>query len=190
MTTKALPALSDILPAAAAAKIGQSVRGAWTRAVARQLVITGEHLNMDPRDLAKSDAVKGMLDQIGERIKDIDDTTRARVGGYIERGRREGMSIEQMRKLIEADPSGAFSATRARLIARTESAVAFNRSSVAGWSASGRVTHVNVRDGDACGWTHHESSDKANGSTRTLAEADAHPTAHPACLRVLMPVVN
>lgn len=42
-------------------------------------------------------------------------------------------------------------------------------------------------DGPSCGLTSHEDPDLANGSVRTLAEAESYPTAHPRCARSWSP---
>jgi len=49
------------------------------------------------------------------------------------------------------------------------------------------VHFVEVRDGAECGWETHDSDDKAHGTLRTIADALAHPTAHPHCVREFLP---
>lgn len=62
-----------------------------------------------------------------------------------------------------------------------------NTASVAtAWQQLG-CTSVKVRDGSGCGWTSHDDLDTADGSIRDIADALAHPTAHPHCVRELMP---
>lgn len=46
---------------------------------------------------------------------------------------------------------------------------------------------LEVRDGADCGWTSHDDPDKANRTLRTVQDALAHPTAHPHCIRELLP---
>lgn len=46
---------------------------------------------------------------------------------------------------------------------------------------------VEIRDGAACGWTSHDDPDRANRTLRTVQDALAHPTAHPHCVRELLP---
>lgn len=46
---------------------------------------------------------------------------------------------------------------------------------------------LEVRDGNDCGWTSHDDPDRANRTLRTVQDALAHPTAHPHCIRELLP---
>jgi hypothetical protein len=49
------------------------------------------------------------------------------------------------------------------------------------------VSYVEVRDGQDCGWETHDSEDKANRTLRTVQDALAHTSAHPACVREFLP---
>lgn len=68
------------------------------------------------------------------------------------------------------------------MLLRTKTAVAFNAGTLETLGSVG-VGWVEVLDGSACGWTNHEDGDKANGTIRSLREAQAHPLAHPRCRR-------
>jgi hypothetical protein len=46
---------------------------------------------------------------------------------------------------------------------------------------------VEVRDGPECGWVSHQDPDHADGTLRTVEDADAHPLAHPGCVREIIP---
>ena len=46
---------------------------------------------------------------------------------------------------------------------------------------------VEIRDGATCGWSSHDDPDRANRTLRTIQDALAHPTAHPHCIRELLP---
>lgn len=46
---------------------------------------------------------------------------------------------------------------------------------------------LEVRDGADCGWTTHDDPDRANRTLRTVQDALAHPSAHPHCVRELLP---
>jgi len=82
------------------------------------------------------------------------------------------------------------SSRRAETIARTETAMAFNTSSLANFGESGLVTWVEVFDGPECGWTEHDDPDMADGSIRSVSEAEEFPIAHPNCLRAFGPIVG
>lgn len=46
---------------------------------------------------------------------------------------------------------------------------------------------LEVRDGPGCGWTDHNDPDRADRTVRTIADALAHPMAHPHCQREFLP---
>jgi hypothetical protein len=46
---------------------------------------------------------------------------------------------------------------------------------------------VQVHDGPACGWVSHPDTDHADGTIRSLDEADAYPSAHHGCIRSFTP---
>lgn len=148
---------------------------------------TGASRQFNPDD----PAMKRILDDVGDRITGIVDTTREKVRGYVELVvDREG-SVNDIVTLLRADPSGAFSPARARMIARTESTNVLNRGSVAGYRASGRVSRVEVLDGPGCSWPEgHGDGDEANGMVVTLEEAEQYPSAHPHCVRAFSPIID
>ncbi len=185
-----MPGLDILLPAEAVEGLEQVVAEAWARSIARAIVLTGIATDVDPRELARREVVRLLLAEAGDRVVDITDTTRTRLKEYIGIAERDEMTPADLARLIQSDPSGAFQPWRARAIARTETGTAYNRGSLAGYAASGRVTHVRVHDGDGCGWTGHGDPDMADGSIRTLAEANAQPLAHPNCRRGFSAIVG
>lgn len=46
---------------------------------------------------------------------------------------------------------------------------------------------MQISDGMHCGWTSHQDTDQADGTLRTVDEAAAYPSAHPGCVRQLIP---
>lgn len=83
-------------------------------------------------------------------------------------------------------PAGG-AASRAALIARTETATAYNLGSAAAYRASGLVSQVEIFDGIGCGWISHDDPDIAAGSIRSLSDAEAYPISHPNCQRSWAP---
>lgn len=129
--------------------------------------------------------------QIGLRITAINETTRARVQGIVARGIEQGLSPRKIaRGTIEFDGIRSYVAqtyrNRARVIALTETANAYNLGQIQGYRSAG-IEKVRIFDGDDCGWTAHDDSDAAAGSIRTLEEAESQPTAHPNCQRSWSP---
>jgi len=123
--------------------------------------------------------------EVGERITDINESTRQAVARYVARNRLNDGSAQDLAALIRQDASGAFTLARARMIARTESGMSTNRGSVLGYRRSGRVERVRVFDGDG-----DNECAAANGSTWTLGEAEKNPLGHPNCVRAFSPLVE
>jgi hypothetical protein len=70
----------------------------------------------------------------------------------------------------------------ADMLVRTKSAVAYNEGTFGMLTGAG-VGYVEVFDGASCGWNGHRDPDTANGTIRTLAQAQAQPLSHPRCQR-------
>jgi hypothetical protein len=149
-----------------------------------------DELGMNPGQPIDAAATRRILRGVAARIVNIEDTTRERVRGYVERANNEGWGIDQLAKAIREDISGAFDKRRARTIARTESAVTYNQASAAGWRDSGLVEKVVIVDGLGCGWESHDDPDEADGTIRTLEEFEAQPISHPNCVRSAFPFVE
>lgn len=143
---------------------------------------------------------RSLLDRVSQRIVGVDATTKAEVSKHLEAGRARGLTTRQIVNGVPATaeapafPSLAdsfgFSEGRAGTIARTEVATAENWTATQTWRESGIVVEADILDGDGCGWTSHDDPDTAHGSTRTLSDVDAHPVAHPNCVRVPVPKVE
>jgi hypothetical protein len=160
-----------------AAESGWGLAGAWL----------GGDLPYDPDD----PAIRGIIADVGTRVKGIADETIRRVQGYVERAAAEGMSPQKLAGLIEKDESGAFGRARALVIARTETGNAYNLSSMAGYRASGRVSRVQIYDGEECTCPEgHGDEPFADGMVVDLDEAEKHPLAHPNCVRGWAPLVG
>ncbi len=75
------------------------------------------------------------------------------------------------------------------MVARTQTALAYNYGEIAqaleeGW------THLEVFDGQGCGWSAHNDGEIANGKVVTVHEAAAFPVSHPNCQRGFAPAPN
>ncbi len=77
---------------------------------------------------------------------------------------------------------------RANLIAEAEVRTYQNVAALESMMVSGAVERVKVADGGECGWRYHEDTDRADGTTRLLAEARRFPVVHPRCKRRFYPV--
>lgn len=99
------------------------------------------------------------------RVKGINDTTRQHIAKLIAEGFDEGLSPEQVADRLEQ--STTFDASRAELIARTESMFAYNSAALASYDEFG-VTQVEAIDGDE-----DPECAERDGQTFTLSEAEA-----------------
>ena len=155
-----------------------------------------EQLAVEIRFDLGSKASKAVLEELGLQVKGISAQSRAILQRLVGHALERGYSIEQLVAGVKDDGfagiRGLFadwSSTRARTVALTETANAYNRASLDGYAETGLVDTVQVFDGPDCGWTSHDDPDLANGSTRTLEEARRHAIAHPRCQRAFGAVV-
>jgi SPP1 gp7 family putative phage head morphogenesis protein len=110
----------------------------------------------------------------------IDDTTRDGARALLEQALKEGMSTQDFAARLEE--SGLFSEARAEMIARTETALAFNEGKLDSFKEAD-IDRVYVYDGDF-----DEECTEANGQIWDLDEAEANPIQHPNCERDFRPL--
>ena len=150
----------------------------------------GEQLGIELTfDLAAA-STKRVRHLIGVNVTSITDTLRQVLRNRVEDAIARGLSVEQL--VAGTDAVGGLRelfGNRAETIALTETATAYNASTTLGYADSGLVDEVEVFDGPECGWTEHDDPDLADGSTRTLDDADEYPIAHPNCQRAFGAVV-
>ena len=113
-----------------------------------------------------------------KRAKSINDVTRTRVRGIIKRGVTSRLTDREIgREIGKALDSPA----RGKMIARTELALIDQEAATDRYREAG-IKAVEVFDGPGCGWTSHDDGDVANGSIRTINQAEAQPLSHPNCV--------
>jgi phage portal protein BeeE len=120
--------------------------------------------------------------KVGERITGINNTTREKVQKLVAEGIEQGMSPQDLGSALKE--SAAFDAARADMIARTETAYAYNDSAIQSY-LSLDVEQVQVIDGDKDAECAH-----ADGATWSMDEALSNPISHPNCTRDFIPVVK
>jgi phage portal protein BeeE len=103
--------------------------------------------------------------KVGDRIRGINDTTRAAVRGLIADGIAEGLSPRELGDRIEA--ATAWNENRAELIARTETALAYNDTAIGTYRAFD-VGEVQAIDGDK-----DDECASRNGQVYSISEASA-----------------
>jgi hypothetical protein len=175
--------------------------GTWYARVGRATyeIVSGE-LGVEIDWSLNGRGVKRVMGKIGRRVKDVTDVSRQALRVAVATGIERGYSIEQLvagvgddgfRGLTDLVASWASTTddaqSRAQTIALTETATAYSLSSTAAYRDSGLVNEVEVLDGPECGWESHDDPDLADGSRRTLDEADEYPVAHPNCQRAFAP---
>lgn len=140
---------------------------------------------------------KDILKDVAAGVKDINIGTRSAVAGTVRRGLQDGSSPATIAKNLVAQIEGwgggkngdTVAHSRAMVVARTETAIAYNRSAILAFEKSGIITKTKVLDAPDCGWTSHDDPDLANGKIVDFAAARLHPVAHPNCVRAFSPVV-
>jgi hypothetical protein len=125
---------------------------------------------------------------LGERITQIDETTRDRVRGELQSALADGNadSVQDLAERLRTavGDSAAFSPSRALTIARTETAFAVGHGAGLAYRQNG-ITHVEISDGDD-----DEDCAEADGEIWTVDEYLAEPIAHPNCVRSASPVLD
>lgn len=147
-----------------------------------------EQLGVELRFDLNARGVRRVMGAIGNRVTAINGTTRETLRGYVARAIESGQSVDSLESTL-AQVFENWSTGRAHTVALTETANAYSLASVEGYRESGLVDEVEVFDGPECGWTEHDDPDLADGSIRTLDEAQEYPTSHPNCQRAFGPVV-
>lgn len=121
------------------------------------------------------------------RITQLDQTTREVLKDELQRALEDdqGASMTELASNLMdvVGDSAAFSPARALMIARTETAIAYNSGAIAAFRQNG-IEQVEVSDGDG-----DDECAEADGQIWTLDEALAEPIAHPNCVRSFAPVV-
>lgn len=137
--------------------------------------------------LGKADPFEERVEQelrtrTARRIVGINETTMAAIVDAIRDAFGDGDTVDQVAARLESLP--AFDAARAELVARTESAYAYNAAAISSYREF-NVTEVEVVDGDE-----DDICAPVNGQTWTLEQAEADPIGHPNCTRDFIPVVG
>lgn len=125
------------------------------------------------------------LREAAARVSHINTTTLRALADTIRASNFADESLEELTARVRG--LAVFSATRARMIARTELAIATNKASVAAFEDSGIVTHVRVHDGTG----HDDICSGLAGRVFTLVDAARLPQiAHPNCVRSFEPLTR
>jgi hypothetical protein len=133
-------------------------------------------------------ASRFMTTYVGERIVQLEETTKADVSKLIVRvlDEAEGLSTQELADLIGEsvrDKFADYQQYRALRIARTEPSIAFNHGAVLGAAQTG-VEQFLVHDGEDS----DEACKQANGQIWSTQQCLDNPIEHPNCERAFSPV--
>ncbi len=174
---------------AAAAQAEAAVRGEAEPAGSIEFV-------MDPRAAAWARA------RAAELIAEIDETTRDLIRARVVQALAEGTPTRDLGETI-LDAVEGMAGYRADRIARTETALAMNQGTLAGYREGG-IRFVEVLDGPGCLPDGHDDAAplpdpnvyglqpgaQANGQIWPVETAVAHPLGHPNCVRAFAAVIS
>lgn len=161
----------------------QMTETVWTDVVSAQV---GRKIDFD----LNARGVERILDKVGTRITAMADASQRAIASRVDAGIAAGASTDRIEAGVRDLLRGwGETGGRAHIIALTETGNAYNLAATEGYRESGLVDKVQVYDGPECGWTEHDDPDMADGSVRTLEEAEEYPLSHPHCQRAFAPVV-
>lgn len=127
--------------------------------------------------------VQQVLDRLAKDVRNVADTTREDIRRLVGQQAENGWSVEELAQRLR-EMGEINSASRATMIARTETGRGYNYGAITAYRVAG-ITHVDVLDGED-----DAECAAANGSRWTLEEAEANPLQHPNCQRAFSPVVE
>lgn len=173
----------DLLPKSEDARLADAWRPHYTALIQGMWPILNEQLALDVDFTLEDPAVVTALEAVGERVKDINESTRTALAAALQEGADAGEGTGQLatriRQVVEESYKG-----RAETISRTELALAQQQATVGRYKAAG-VTKVRVLDGDddeACASVHNTVQD--------LDWAEKNSIAHPRCVRAFVPIIE
>ncbi len=157
--------------------------------LAGELVGTSGLIGQDPR-------IDHLLRDAGTRIAGIHRTTLNAIRTTLAEGVSRGYSARQIAYGVPEDGFRGLRDVvtevykgRALTIATNEIANARAMAAAEMFQEAG-VQMVYISDGSGCGWSSHNSGDRANGTRRTLIEYRQTPFSHISCVRVGLPVMG
>jgi hypothetical protein len=169
--------------------IREDVGAAYTEVLTIQGNRGAKRAGKDTFDANDPFVQKHLTGYIGDRIVQLDETTRTDVKGIIQTilESDDGASVAEIGDSIAErvrETFDGYADWRADRIARTETGMAYNTGNVLGYRQAD-VSEVDVSDSD-----NDPICAAANGQRWTIAKALANPLGHPGCERDFSPVVE
>lgn len=156
-----------------------------------QLVVpfAGEQLGLTASFDLANPYIARVMDGVGSLVSGLNADSQKMLQDAIESGIAAGDGPAVIAGNL-SDLVAGWSDARSLTIARTETAHAYNWAATAGYRDSGIVSDVICLDSPDCGWDGHDDPELADGTVRSLDEAESYPTSHPNCVRAFAPNVD
>lgn len=172
-------------------------QAAFASIVERHFLLTADVAYGDTTELLGTTVVHDPSSPIGQRFLagaaaialSISKETENKVASLTESAPEGSVNSYLTDAILQWAGVDGIDASRAMVIARTETAHAYTWSSGAAYRESGLVPDVVCLDSPDCGWDGHDDPELADGTIRTLDEMDEYPTSHPNCVRAFAPNV-
>ena len=177
----------DLIPERDSAVLIQAVRVHVQRVALASGRLLADLMGTEPLT-ETSPALRRVLGDSGDRIRRINDSTRASVQRVLQQGFDERLTDRDIAQRLRGTVQETYR-NRAQAIARTELGLAEQQVTHERLAEHG-VTHVVIFDGSGCGWDGLDDGDEADGSIRTIAAAQAQPLSPPNCVRSSAPHVT
>lgn len=132
--------------------------------------------------------IQEVLDELATEVRRVTETTREDIRVLIGKQADEGWSIEDLAAEIEK-LTEIHTPARARLVAQTETALAYSRGSVLAYEESGVVDRLEWLTADPCPIC-EPLDGKVVGLGEEFASGISYPPAHPNCRCAIAPVLK
>lgn len=175
---------AQLVPDWHAARLKRALANVYSRALHEGFDASLKGFNL--RAKLTNDDVRGFLDQTGERITYVTETTRLAVRAALRDALLARETTRETAKRLRGLPE--FNDERALLVAETEMANATNLAAMLAYQKDDRVVGVRIHDGEACAPTGPCTGQ--NGRVLDMAQAAQTPLLfHPRCGQVRSPLL-
>lgn len=176
---------AQLVPEWHAARLRRALHNVYERALRETHAASLGHFGL--RGRLTNEEVRGLVEQAGERLVGVTDTTRQAVRLALRAGLLERDTPAQLAERLRGLP--AFSPERASLVAETELATATNGAAMAAYTKDRRVSGVVVHDRERCAPQGGPCAGQ-DGRELSLEEAGTVPlTFHPRCGQMRTPLL-
>jgi hypothetical protein len=176
---------AQLVPEWHAARLRRALHNVYERALRETYEASLGHFGL--RGRLTNEDVRGLVEQAGERLAGVTDTTRDAVRLALRQGLLDRDTPAQLAERLRGLP--AFDAARASLVAETEVATVTNGAAMAAYTKDRRVRGVVVHDRERCAPQGGPCAGQ-DGRELSLEEAGTVPLLfHPRCSAMRSPVL-